>query len=337
MAISGMHLINDVVGQVNTAAKDTKTSNVQSVPSSRAADDMEDRDDECDRMCGDFFLEMTDLTETSSFDVEVIEEHSIVASTSRESVSELELSKERGVASEEGERCSTQHLSNNLICPKSYTSKFQNHCTLPIESPNNNLMERSNSTDGNNNLANKNSMIRNIIEDFSSRGDKKILRAIGRTATVNAAVLVTAATGGAAGAVGYATGGAIAAKRLSEGIAQNDEKEVTKSLAVYGCATGASIAGQAVTGAVMIGLAGASLPLAGAVAFGVGCCSGITAGALSEWTVDSVMEKVGGMRRKQRSDFMERCGSEGALSSRSCESSREVEELNMTRSESCQF
>ena len=65
---------------------------------------------------------------------------------------------------------------------------------------------------------------------------------------------------------------------------------MAKSLAVYSCATGASVVGQAVTGAIMLGVAGASLPLAGAVAFGVGCCSGITAGALSEWTVDTVID-----------------------------------------------
>lgn len=119
-----------------------------------------------------------------------------------------------------------------------------------------------------------------LVDDFGSNGDQKIL--VGRTATVNAAVLLTAATGGvgASSVVAYATGGTIAAKRLSDGIAQNDEKEVTKSLAVYGAATGASIAGQALTGALMIGVAGASLPIAGAVAFSVGCASGITAGAL---------------------------------------------------------
>ena len=50
------------------------------------------------------------------------------------------------------------------------------------------------------------------------------------------------------------------------------------------------IAGQAITRAVMICIAGASLTLAGVVAFGVGCCSGVTAGALSEWIVDSVMD-----------------------------------------------
>lgn len=134
-------------------------------------------------------------------------------------------------------------------------------------------------------------MVKTIAKDFTSDGDQKILRALGRTATVNAAVMLTAATGGAAGAVGFLTGGAITAKRLGDGVKEKDDKEVAKSLAVYGSATTASIVGQAVTGAVMIGLLGASLPLAGAVAFGVGCCSGITAGAVSEWTVDSVMDK----------------------------------------------
>ena len=137
-----------------------------------------------------------------------------------------------------------------------------------------------------------NSFVQSIVNDFSPNGDQKILRAVGRTATVNAAVLLTAATGGlGASAVGYATGGAITAKRLSDGVAKNDEKEVTKSLAVFGCATGASIAGQALTGALMLGVVGASLPVAGAVAFGVGCASGISAGALSEWTVDGIMDK----------------------------------------------
>ena len=100
------------------------------------------------------------------------------------------------------------------------------------------------------NLTRRNSFVQTIVDDFSSNGDKKILRAVGRTATVNAAVLMTAATGGVgASAIGYATGGAITAKRLSDGVAKNDEKEVTKSLAVFGAATGASIAGQALTGA----------------------------------------------------------------------------------------
>ena len=135
-----------------------------------------------------------------------------------------------------------------------------------------------------------NNVLQAIADDFTGKGDQKILRAIGRTATVNAAVLATAATGGAAGAVGFITGGAITAKRAVDGVVNEDEKEVAKSLAVYSCATGASVVGQAVTGAIMIGVAGASLPLAGAVAFGVGCCSGITAGALSEWTVDTVVD-----------------------------------------------
>ena len=142
------------------------------------------------------------------------------------------------------------------------------------------------------NLKKRNSFVQSIVNDFSPNGDQKILRAVGRTATVNAAVLLTAATGGlGASAVGYATGGAITAKRLSDGVAKKDDKEVTKSLAVFGCATGASIAGQALTGALMLGVVGASLPVAGAVAFGVGCASGISAGALSEWTVDGIMDK----------------------------------------------
>ena len=152
------------------------------------------------------------------------------------------------------------------------------------------------------NLTRRNSFVQTIVDDFSSNGDKKILRAVGRTATVNAAVLMTAATGGVgASAIGYATGGAITAKRLTDGVAKNDEKEVTKSLAVFGAATGASIAGQALTGALMIGVAGASLPVAGAVAFGVGCVSGISAGALSEWTVDGVMDKMKLRRNKDMS------------------------------------
>mmetsp|Transcript_30466 Transcript_30466/g.49812 ORF Transcript_30466/g.49812 Transcript_30466/m.49812 type:complete len:228 (+) Transcript_30466:3-686(+) len=201
---------------------------------------------------------------------------------------------------------------------------------LPIESPNNSSMERENE---NNNPEEINSIIQNMIEDFTPKGDQKILRAMGRTATVNAAILITAATGGAAGAIGYVTGGAITAKRLSDGIIQKDEKEVTKSLAVYGCATGASIAGQAITGAVMIGIVGASLPLAGVVAFGVGCCSGVTAGALSEWTVDSVMDRVKG--RRKENDTLERCKSDGALLNISDESSQDVDEL--TRSQSCRL
>ena len=150
----------------------------------------------------------------------------------------------------------------------------------------------------NNKKGNNNNVLQTIVDDFTGKGDRKILRAIGRTATVNAAVLVTAATGGAASAVGFIAGGAITAKRLGDGVINDDEKEVAKSLAVYSCATGASVVGQAVTGALMLGVTGASLPLAGAVAFGVGCCSGITAGALSEWTVDSVVDAA----KKNRDD-----------------------------------
>ena len=76
------------------------------------------------------------------------------------------------------------------------------------------------------------SIIQDIVDDFTPhKGDQKILRAIARTATVNAAVLITAATGGAAGAIGYATGGAITTKRLVDGIVTQDEKEITKSIA----------------------------------------------------------------------------------------------------------
>merc|ERR1712238_321341 len=45
----------------------------------------------------------------------------------------------------------------------------------------------------------------------------------------------------------------------------------------------------AITGAVLIGVVGASLPVAGVIAFAVGCVSGVTGGALSEWGVDGVM------------------------------------------------
>jgi len=136
------------------------------------------------------------------------------------------------------------------------------------------------------------SMAQVIVEDFNPKqGDFKILRAVGRTATVNIAIVITTATHGAAGVVGFITGGAITLRRLTDGIQDEDDREVTKSLLVFCAATGASLAGQAATGAILIGLAGASLPVAGAIAFGVGCASGITAGALSEFTVDSVMDK----------------------------------------------
>ena len=78
--------------------------------------------------------------------------------------------------------------------------------------------------------------------DTSKGGDRKILRAIGRTATVNAVVAASTMTGGVAGmfaakVAGFATGGAITATRFGEGIEKNDNKEVAKSLAVYGSAT----------------------------------------------------------------------------------------------------
>mmetsp|Transcript_13615 Transcript_13615/g.28893 ORF Transcript_13615/g.28893 Transcript_13615/m.28893 type:complete len:433 (+) Transcript_13615:193-1491(+) len=187
------------------------------------------------------------------------------------------------------------HFSKSSKNEKDTISRVQSCPAFKTETSDNNDKETS--------MKRSPSLLQNIIDDFTPhKGDQKILRAIGRTATVNVAVLVTAATGGAAGAIGYATGGAITAKRLHDGLQAEDEKEVTKSLAVYGCATGASIAGQAAAGALMIGLAGASLPLAGAVAFGVGCVSGISAGALSEWTVDSVMDAGGCTREKRPRD-----------------------------------
>merc|ERR1739848_590225 len=81
-------------------------------------------------------------------------------------------------------------------------------------------------------------------------------------------------------------------KRILDGIVSHDEREVTKALAVYGAATAASILGQAAASAVMLGLVGAGLPAAIAVAF-VGCVSGIAAGALSEWTVDGLIDTFG--------------------------------------------
>jgi len=59
---------------------------------------------------------------------------------------------------------------------------------------------------------------------------------------------------------------------------------------VYSSATTASITGQAITGAILLGVGGVALPVVAAVAFGVGCVSGISAGALSEWGVDNVLE-----------------------------------------------
>ena len=113
--------------------------------------------------------------------------------------------------------------------------------------------------------------------------------------------------------LGLATGGIITGKRFGDGCANNDEKEVAKSLAVYGAATGASIGAQVVTGALLIGVAHVALPVAAAVAFGAGCCSGITAGAVSEWTVDGVMDSLKKKKAKDASAY-ERSRSEGAFS-----------------------
>ena len=83
----------------------------------------------------------------------------------------------------------------------------------------------------------------------------------------------------------------------------------------------------------MIGMACDSLPLAGAVVFGVGCCSGVTTGTLSEWMVDSVMDRVKG--RRKGNDTLERCESDGALLNSCNESSQDADKL--ARSQSCQF
>lgn len=49
----------------------------------------------------------------------------------------------------------------------------------------------------------RSSLVQTVVDDFKpSTGDQKILRAIGRTATVNAAVMLTTITGGAAAASG---------------------------------------------------------------------------------------------------------------------------------------
>mmetsp|Transcript_39772 Transcript_39772/g.85755 ORF Transcript_39772/g.85755 Transcript_39772/m.85755 type:complete len:307 (+) Transcript_39772:255-1175(+) len=262
----------------------TDIAKLQFVHPLRTIGDDTERNDENDEGDRDDSVVSTDLSESTSFDIDVIEELSIPSLRSNIAPG---FDTCEDVSSQDDDAHCPPPTSINF-CPRMQsTSTYQYAPVVGI--PNNNTMERGPSHDGTNHPPETNQLIKNVLKDFSSEGDQKILRAIARTATVNAAVLITATTGGAAGAVGYATGGAIAAKRLSDGILQNDEKEVTKSLAVYGCATGASIAGQAITGAVMTGVAGASLPLAGAVAFGVGCCSGIAAGALSEWTVDSVM------------------------------------------------
>ena len=139
----------------------------------------------------------------------------------------------------------------------------------------------------------KTSILNEVLNDFDSSkgGDNKILRAIGRTALVNAVVTATTLTGGATAGVGYLAGGAITAKRFGDGVEKDDHKECVKSLAVFGSATSASMIGQVVTGAVLVGAVGVSLPVAAPIAFCAGCCSGITAGALSEWGVDSVLKE----------------------------------------------
>ena len=149
-----------------------------------------------------------------------------------------------------------------------------------------------------------------MSDDFNPNngGDRKILRAIARTATVNAVIAGTAVFGPIAAVAGYATGGAITATRLvNDGIIDDTKKEIVKSLAVFSSATTCSVAGQALTGAVLIGVVGASLPVAGVIAFAVGCVSGITGGALSEWGVDGVMVDENGnsnnsMKQNEKDD-----------------------------------
>ena len=146
------------------------------------------------------------------------------------------------------------------------------------------------------------------------KGGNILISHIGRDAVVNAnaAVLVTSILSGDTSAIigAYIAGGAVTSKRLVDGIISRDEKEVTKSLAVLGCATGASIGGQALTCALLLGVAGASLPVAGVVAFGVGCCSGGAAGAFSEWTVDKLY--IGKKQEKNTT-----CSSDSSASSSS--------------------
>lgn len=175
--------------------------------------------------------------------------------------------------------CSIEEGSMNSLCNEDYS------CVLANNDPT--------SSDTTNKEKQSSRVWQTIRDDFdtSRGGDHKILRAVGRTATVNAVVAATAVLGPLAAVAGYATGGAITAKRLvGEGIRHDNPKEVVKSLAVFGSATSASVAGQALTGVVAMGVLGASLPVAGAVAFTVGCVCGITAGALSEWGVDGVMK-----------------------------------------------
>lgn len=92
---------------------------------------------------------------------------------------------------------------------------------------------------------------------------------------VNAAVLVTTLTGGAA-----------RGRSCISGMRSHDGEETfPRGWWCHYC----EYSRQAVTGALLLGVAGASLPAAGAIAFGAGCVSGITAGALSEWGVDHAL------------------------------------------------
>lgn len=266
-------------------------------------DVVEVRDDEDDR--DDEDVKIRDLSCEDSFDVEVIEEYAVVSSRSLSHIgAELAASKEGNATSQASERSwlfgqqsinflkPRRKLRNiNVVDPRMTPANIHVDTARSSNRINKNSIERENNNHTNK-LANEKSTLDNIKEDFSKKGEQKILRAIGWTAIVNGAVLVTAATGGAAGAVGYAIGGAIAAKRLSDGIFRDDEREVTKSLVAYSCATGASVAGKAAARAIIICFTGASLPLASGVAIGVGCCSSIAAGVLSEWKVESVVDRM---------------------------------------------
>ena len=53
--------------------------------------------------------------------------------------------------------------------------------------------------------------------------------------------------------------------------------------------------------------------LTAAAAFGAGCCSEITAGAVSEWTVEGVIDSLKNKKTEDTSTF-ERSRGEGALS-----------------------
>lgn len=179
-----------------------------------------------------------------------------------------------------------------------------------------------NKSSSNTNSSSKNGIWKAVSDDFNPNngGDRKILRAIARTATVNAVIAGTAVFGPIAAVAGYATGGAITAKRLvGDGIIDDNKKEIVKSLAVFSAATTCSVAGQALTGALLIGVVGASLPVAGAIAFAVGCVSGITGGALSEWGVDGVMVEHGNsnsMKQNEKDDDDDKTDKKNIVDSR---------------------